>query len=265
MRRLSRGLWPARSAHGAVLGCWRCRTHSVPVARPRAGVVDEEPRSGKRKKRAAAEEGESRVRRARAPCPGVAAALTAILALGQDLATTKVQSSGSGARSNAIIQRGVTTSIKLDNNELGSLEGLQAVIKEVMPAPERLTWLDLSCNCLTTVDQVRAARGRSAGTGPGLGRTGGRRVRGACLTAAPHRRRLQDLVNCENLTSLYLHANDIKTLKEIKKLGNLTKLKSLTLHGNPVEEVKNYRSACASAPFRSGAALSHNARTRPTL
>lgn len=118
-------------------------------------MVDEEPRRGKRKKRASADAGESRVRQPRPLYSGVAVVLTPFLALAQELATTKLQSSASGARPSGVVQRGITTSIKLDNNELSSLEGLTAVVKEIMPSPERLTWLDLSCNSLTTIDQVR--------------------------------------------------------------------------------------------------------------
>jgi Leucine-rich repeat (LRR) protein len=44
-----------------------------------------------------------------------------------------------------------------------------------------------------------------------------------------------------NLTTLYLHANQISKLSELKKLGTLTKLKSLSVYGNPVEENKHYR------------------------
>ena len=44
-----------------------------------------------------------------------------------------------------------------------------------------------------------------------------------------------------NLTTLYLHANQITKLSNIKKLAGLTQLKSLTLYGNPLEENKHYR------------------------
>lgn len=44
-----------------------------------------------------------------------------------------------------------------------------------------------------------------------------------------------------NLTSLYLHANGIKKLSDIKRLSKLLSLKSLTLYGNPVEENKHYK------------------------
>jgi hypothetical protein len=44
-----------------------------------------------------------------------------------------------------------------------------------------------------------------------------------------------------NITTLYLQANQISKLTEIKKLGSLTKLKSLALYGNPLEENKHYK------------------------
>mmetsp|Transcript_25442 Transcript_25442/g.37505 ORF Transcript_25442/g.37505 Transcript_25442/m.37505 type:complete len:185 (+) Transcript_25442:78-632(+) len=44
-----------------------------------------------------------------------------------------------------------------------------------------------------------------------------------------------------NLTTLYLHANQISKLSTIKKLISFTQLRSLTLYGNPVEENKHYR------------------------
>lgn len=44
-----------------------------------------------------------------------------------------------------------------------------------------------------------------------------------------------------NVTTLYLHANQITKLSHIKKLSGFTQLKSLTLYGNPVEENKHYK------------------------
>lgn len=44
-----------------------------------------------------------------------------------------------------------------------------------------------------------------------------------------------------NLTTIYLHANKISKLTEIKKLGGLLNLKSVALYGNPVEDHKHYR------------------------
>lgn len=44
-----------------------------------------------------------------------------------------------------------------------------------------------------------------------------------------------------NVTTVYLHANKISKLSEIKSLGNCEHLRSLSLFGNPVEEKKHYR------------------------
>ena len=44
-----------------------------------------------------------------------------------------------------------------------------------------------------------------------------------------------------NITALYLQANTIARLSEIKKLEKLPNLKSLAIYGNPVEEHKHYR------------------------
>lgn len=44
-----------------------------------------------------------------------------------------------------------------------------------------------------------------------------------------------------NITALYLQANGILRLSEIRKLQKFTFLKSLAIFGNPVEEHKHYR------------------------
>lgn len=44
-----------------------------------------------------------------------------------------------------------------------------------------------------------------------------------------------------NVTTLYLQANQISRLSEIKKFSKFAELKSLSLYGNPVEEHKHYR------------------------
>lgn len=43
-----------------------------------------------------------------------------------------------------------------------------------------------------------------------------------------------------NITTIYLHANKISKLSELKKMSAFSSLKSLTLYGNPVEEKKHY-------------------------
>lgn len=57
-----------------------------------------------------------------------------------------------------------------------------------------------------------------------------------------HMINLCDLVSLfPNLTTIYLHANRIKKMSEVRKLSTLPSLKSLSLYGNPVEEHKHYR------------------------
>jgi len=46
---------------------------------------------------------------------------------------------------------------------------------------------------------------------------------------------------CPNLSTLYMQANQIAKISDLKVLSSLTKLKSLTMFGNPVEESKHYR------------------------
>lgn len=44
-----------------------------------------------------------------------------------------------------------------------------------------------------------------------------------------------------NVTTIYLHANKVSRLSQLKKLRAFPNLKSLTLYGNPIEEHKHYR------------------------
>lgn len=54
------------------------------------------------------------------------------------------------------------------------------------------------------------------------------------------------LLQFPNLMMLYMHGNQITSLREINKLGKMTKLKKLTFHGNPIEEAPNYRLHCVT-------------------
>ena len=74
---------------------------------------------------------------------------------------------------------------------------------------EELSWLDASFNNLTSIEDI--------------------------------------IVQYPNLTVLYLHANKIESIAQVKKLAKLTKLTKLTLHGNPLEE-KN-QATYRSVPF----------------
>lgn len=44
-----------------------------------------------------------------------------------------------------------------------------------------------------------------------------------------------------NVTTIYLHANKLSRLSQLKKLKAFPNLKSLSLYGNPIEEHKHYR------------------------
>mmetsp|Transcript_17985 Transcript_17985/g.32843 ORF Transcript_17985/g.32843 Transcript_17985/m.32843 type:complete len:272 (-) Transcript_17985:132-947(-) len=93
--------------------------------------------------------------------------------------------------------------VRLSNNLLTSLNRLDLVMYHLLDVPSLLSWLDLSCNKLTSVDTV--------------------------------------LVSLKNLQVLYLHGNEISSLSEVDKLRRLKGLKKLTLHGNPITEQKQYK------------------------
>jgi Leucine-rich repeat (LRR) protein len=102
-----------------------------------------------------------------------------------------------------ISQPAQITGVRLAYNELTNLSGFVAAM-ELLLGPDactQLTWLDLSHNRLTSIDEA--------------------------LLAFP------------NLTVLYLHGNQIAcSLKELYKLGSLSHLSKLTLHGNPLYSSK---------------------------
>lgn len=95
------------------------------------------------------------------------------------------------------------TSIKLDNNLIENWDGFGDAMSALLSDPQRLDFLDLSCNKVTEV-------------------------------GAP-------LAEFKSLTVLYLHGNSIANFKDLRVLKQLTELRKLTLHGNPVEAKKNYR------------------------
>ncbi|KAJ3397385.1 Leucine-rich repeat-containing protein 51 [Lobulomyces angularis] len=99
----------------------------------------------------------------------------------------------------------IQKAIKLSNNRLSSLENLYNVLSSLLDVPEDITWMDLSFNQLTTIDEV--------------------------------------LLKFPNLSSLNLHANSIRSITEIDKLTALKNLKHLTLHGNPIEMQKKFGTA----------------------
>ncbi|KAJ3108862.1 Leucine-rich repeat-containing protein 51 [Phlyctochytrium planicorne] len=100
-------------------------------------------------------------------------------------------------------QTSVTTAIRLPNNRIVSLDQLTSVAVKLGSTLQNIGWIDLSFNCLKNIDK--------------------------------------ELLNFPNLSTLYLHANEISNLSEVDKLSNLRMLRTLTLHGNPLENVQEYR------------------------
>mmetsp|Transcript_18046 Transcript_18046/g.18102 ORF Transcript_18046/g.18102 Transcript_18046/m.18102 type:complete len:188 (+) Transcript_18046:96-659(+) len=93
--------------------------------------------------------------------------------------------------------------VKLGNNSISDSNIICNPIISIMN-PARIIWLDLSFNSLSSVN-VNLAE------------------------AFP------------NLTTLYLHANQITKLSELRKLSQFPNLRSVSFYGNPVEENKHYR------------------------
>lgn len=96
-----------------------------------------------------------------------------------------------------------TQALFLQNNEIRTIVSLPQVLTDVMYFPENLQWLDLSYNYLESIEA--------------------------------------DLLQFEQLKTLYLHGNYISNLEETKKLNGFRDLQSLTLFGNYIETIPNYR------------------------
>mmetsp|Transcript_6599 Transcript_6599/g.23290 ORF Transcript_6599/g.23290 Transcript_6599/m.23290 type:complete len:188 (-) Transcript_6599:62-625(-) len=96
-----------------------------------------------------------------------------------------------------------SNSLRVSNNDIGTLEKLVEVAEATLDDPSQLAWLDASHCGLTSVEPV--------------------------------------LLRFPQLKVLYLHGNNITKLSEVTKLGQLANLQKLTLHGNPMEELPNYR------------------------
>ena len=92
--------------------------------------------------------------------------------------------------------------VRLGNNLLTNLESTYVIPQQVNTI--NILWLDLSFNEFT---RIPADFGRQF----------------------------------PNVSTVYLHANKISKLSEIKNLAGLEELRSLSLFGNPVEEKKHYR------------------------
>ena len=94
------------------------------------------------------------------------------------------------------------TALKLHKNAITGWDDFGPSVSAVVPGGDSraLRWLDLSCNLLERID-------------------------GKALVA-----------HCPNLTSLALHGNRVKHLREVKSLRGLRQLTTLTLHGNLIAE-----------------------------
>ncbi|XP_069547382.1 leucine-rich repeat-containing protein 51-like [Brachyistius frenatus] len=99
--------------------------------------------------------------------------------------------------------------LRLSNNNLADLDGLEYTLGLLLARPSKIGWLDLSFNKLKSIDSV--------------------------------------LCNLQELHVLYLHGNRIWNQSAIDKLGALQHLHTITLHGNPIEHTQNYRSYAISA------------------
>lgn len=81
---------------------------------------------------------------------------------------------------------------------------MASILEDVMWNREKLLWIDLSNNYLTTIDEDLAKE-------------------------------------FPLLKTLYLHGNYMMDMQVILKFRELEHLQTLTLYGNPVEHLKNYR------------------------
>ncbi|XP_072229013.1 leucine-rich repeat-containing protein 51-like [Leuresthes tenuis] len=97
----------------------------------------------------------------------------------------------------------LSRSVRLSNNNITDLVGLQFMLSGFLAQPAQLGWLDLSFNKITLVDSI--------------------------------------LCELQELRVLYLHGNSIWNLTEIDKLGQLRHLHTITLHGNYIESSNSYR------------------------
>ena len=96
-----------------------------------------------------------------------------------------------------------SVAVRLNNNNLTTLEGLEEVLAQILDDPAQLSWLDVSNNRLTTIEPI--------------------------------------LYKFTNLSVLYFHGNLIDRTRELEKLGKLELLTKVTMHNNPVDQVPNYR------------------------
>mmetsp|Transcript_92235 Transcript_92235/g.183707 ORF Transcript_92235/g.183707 Transcript_92235/m.183707 type:complete len:186 (+) Transcript_92235:70-627(+) len=93
--------------------------------------------------------------------------------------------------------------LRLPNNNLVDLTGLHSAASTVVKDPKNLKWLDLSFNSIELIPE--------------------------------------DFSEFSDAAVVYLHGNEIESLKALSVLRSLKGLKKLTLHGNPIENIPHYR------------------------
>ena len=134
---------------------------------------------------------------------------------GKDQATATATEGADDSHEPSATPRGPTrvelagsSSLRLSNNELCSLEALPECLGPVLLLPHKLQWLDLSFNQISHIEPIASA--------------------------------------CPSLRLLYLHVNAVTEPRQLDALSQLAHLHTLTLHGNEVENAPNYRFRLAS-------------------
>uniref|UniRef100_K3WS55 U2A'/phosphoprotein 32 family A C-terminal domain-containing protein n=1 Tax=Globisporangium ultimum (strain ATCC 200006 / CBS 805.95 / DAOM BR144) TaxID=431595 RepID=K3WS55_GLOUD len=98
-----------------------------------------------------------------------------------------------------------SSSLRVNNNKITSLDGMDDALSAVFDDPSALQWIDLSGNALAKI---------------------------ARDTFAPYK----------GIFTLHLHGNKLQRYADIDNLALcLPMLHSLTLHGNPLDQKKHYR------------------------
>ncbi|TDG98031.1 hypothetical protein EPR50_G00213970 [Perca flavescens] len=100
-------------------------------------------------------------------------------------------------------------SLRLSNNSISDVTGLQYILSHFLAQPSKLGWLDLSFNKITCIDPV--------------------------------------LCELSELRVLYLHGNNIWNLSDVDQLREMQYLHTITLHGNAIETNINYRNHVITA------------------
>ena len=122
------------------------------------------------------------------------------------MATTGLQTTLPKVLSTTVIKKKQTEEIKairMANNFICNLQILISPFCSMLDT-SKVTWLDVSFNQIETLDPLI-------------------------------------FEHFPNISALYLQANKISKLSEIRKLEKFQRLKSIAIFGNPVEEHKHYR------------------------